>query len=160
MDFKHRSLSLYIWDCHYVEVNPTNLTWWGLWISNIVSLSVYIQRDKDQCPCTKWVWPVDIVYIQCLKSILTSDLLQPVYRERPMFEIYLSPWGWPDLLQHGDNPIFRERYRCLKSILSPPNEVGRIYFKHSDNPHIYSGERPMDFKHIISLYIGWPDYFT
>ena len=44
------------------------------------------------------------------------DLLQPsdnpIYTEREtMFEIHIIPtkWGWPDLLQPSDNPIYTER---------------------------------------------------
>ena len=86
----------------------------------------HIYRERDtmfeiHIIPTKWGWP---------------DLLQhsdnPIYTEREtMFEIHIIPtkWGWPDLLQHIDNPIYTEREtRCLKSILSPPSEVGRIYF--------------------------------
>ena len=114
---------------------------------------IYTERERPMFEIhiipTKWGW---------------SDLLQhsdnPIYteRERPMFEIHIIPtkWGWPDLLQHSDNPIYTERDRCLKSILSPPNEVGRIYFNIVTIPYI-ERERPMFEIHIIPTKWGWPD---
>ena len=174
---------------------------------------IYTERETD-------VWnpyyPHQVRLARIYFNLLTIQYIQ---RERPMFEIHIIPtkWGWPDLLQPSDNPIYterendvwnpyyphqvrlarftstywqsniyrerddvwnpyyphqvrlarftstywqsniyRERERCLKSIVSPPSEVGRIYFNLLTIQYIQR-ERTMFEIHIIPTKWGWPD---
>ena len=133
-----------------IHIIPTKWGWPDL--LQPIDNPIYTERETmfeiHSIP-TKWGWP---------------DLLQPI--DNPIYtERENDVWNpyYPHQVRlarftstYWQSNIYRERERCLKSIVSPPSEVGRIYFNLLTIQYIQR-ERPMFEIHIIPTKWGWPD---
>ena len=135
---------------------------------NIVTIP-YIQRERPMFEIhsipTKWVWPDLLQPID--NPIYTereNDVWNPYYSHQVRLARFTSTY-WQSNIYDVWNPWYSHQERdllqpidnwCLKSIVSPPSEVGRIYFNLLTIQYIQR-ERLMFEIHSIPTKWGWWD---